>query len=313
MVAARILQGGAVGTLWLASLATITEVTPERMVGTVVGIINFSLTAGCMLGPVAGGLIAQRHSANRDATIVCLGLASVGLMLHCCYRSQRLDAPVPIPSEPVDGRERSRRDTSLPIPAQERTPLLNHVHAPQRKKEPFRALTVLAHLIRSRNVLAGAVGMVAACSTLAALDSVGVLMIHGSSDANRSQALAIFATTRFNWGPGRTSSLWLIMTLPQLSSPLLGRFADAFGFLFVLRAGLVTTVVGCVTLMLTTLDDYAYPVVLFCVGLLLVGTGATTVIPTSMVCVACLSIHLSSLARLQHTLSYVNIWRTLEC
>ena len=95
LLAARSLQGAASAVSWTASLAWLMSVNPPERRGRVLGMATGSGSAGVLLGPVLGGIIASFLGIR--APFVIMGLVAAGLAIIAALSP----TPPPSPHDPI--------------------------------------------------------------------------------------------------------------------------------------------------------------------------------------------------------------------
>lgn len=93
LFAVRIVQGLSAG-LWPATLAIMSANAPQKKLGFCLGIMQAGMTAGGVLGPLVGGILAESFSMRATFTIAAVGLGIITLLLALLIKEPPRPAPV---------------------------------------------------------------------------------------------------------------------------------------------------------------------------------------------------------------------------
>ena len=104
----RVLQGFSAG-LWPATLAIMSAHAPHNRLGFSMGVMQGALTAGGVLGPLAGGLLAEYFGMRWTFIIAGASLACIAVVLALFVA----DAPLPKPKDPAAAAAQAARPNPL--------------------------------------------------------------------------------------------------------------------------------------------------------------------------------------------------------
>ena len=80
LVAARFLQGAAAAAVWTAGVALVAATVPPRRLGAAMGVAMASMSAGLILGPAAGGLLAEAAGPHAPFLAAAVAAALSGVV-----------------------------------------------------------------------------------------------------------------------------------------------------------------------------------------------------------------------------------------
>lgn len=89
----RVFQGFASG-LWPATLAIMSSYAPQKRLGFCMGVMQAGLTAGGVLGPLVGGLLADYLSMRTTFMVAAVGLACITLLMVFVIQEPKRAKPV---------------------------------------------------------------------------------------------------------------------------------------------------------------------------------------------------------------------------
>lgn len=93
LFAVRVVQGLSAG-LWPATLAIMSANAPQKKLGFCLGIMQAGMTAGGVLGPLVGGILAETFSMRATFTIASVGLTIITVLLALLIKEPPRAKPV---------------------------------------------------------------------------------------------------------------------------------------------------------------------------------------------------------------------------
>lgn len=111
LLAMRCFQGFAAG-LWPACLSIMTCYAPKEKLGLCLGSMQGAMTAGGVLGPLAGGILAEAFDMRTTFFVGALGLAIITVLLIVFIKEP--------PRKPVEKQKGQKKNNLLKIPVVQR-------------------------------------------------------------------------------------------------------------------------------------------------------------------------------------------------
>ena len=109
----RVVQGLSAG-LWPATLAIMSSHAPAKKIGFCMGVMQAGLTAGGVLGPLAGGILAETFGMRSTFMIASAGLTAITLLLVFVIKEQ------PRPKPAASDKKEPARPSPLRLPVVQR-------------------------------------------------------------------------------------------------------------------------------------------------------------------------------------------------
>ncbi|KAF7502126.1 hypothetical protein GJ744_006997 [Endocarpon pusillum] len=292
LVVARCLQGASAGIIYTVGLSMLVETVGRDEVGSWMGLTLSGMTSGVMIGPLVGGLIYTKvgYYAVFAVVLAFIALSSILPLFMIENRLARewltnpgdqRDGYGTISNKP-DGDHSSRPTVHIPSqdpqsrvstssrePCHEEDPLLRETLS----REPLPTERPgIAHRLAQR------------FPTTCALMSSGRLVaamyggfVQTSLICSFDGILPMFVHRTFVWNSSATGLIFLAISVPAITAPLIGALSDRFGTSIIVLTGFTLSTLSLALLSLVTENSIQHKVLLS-ILLALTGLGLTTIL-----------------------------------
>ncbi|KAL1302671.1 hypothetical protein AAFC00_003035 [Neodothiora populina] len=281
-VAGRILQGFSAAVVWVVGLALLSDTVGTNELGEYMGYVAIAMSMGILAAPLLGGVVFDK-GGYYDVFAMAYGLIGVDIVLRFALIEKRVAAKwqsqddVTEKTESDDKESVARaavqpemqgNDTTFDLkdPTKQQSAaypgtageqhLQNHVTAlPSEQEKGWVArLPPVVTLLASRRLGAALFGCMVQASLLTSFDSI----------------LPLRVREIFHWDSIGAGLIFLPLTIPSFTSPIIGWAADKYGTRWLGTAGFILAIPPLILLRLVDHDSIRQKVLL-CALLVLIG------------------------------------------
>ncbi|KAH0271348.1 MFS general substrate transporter, partial [Aureobasidium melanogenum] len=254
IVVGRILQGLSAAVVWVVGLALLQDTVGSESIGQAMGYVGIAMSLAYLLGPLLGGIVFERagYYAVFAMAFALLGIDAILRLLMVEKSVASKWGPkaleVTADAEHKGSADDHKADRGCHTPEVE-IPAVAH----ERRRLPR-----VFSLLSSYRLDAALFGCFISASLLTSFDSI----------------LPLYVNELWGWNSIGAGLIFLAVTIPSFSGPLVGGYADKHGVRWLATSGFIITG-PCFILMRLVDHNSIRQKVLLCALLALIGLGIT--------------------------------------